>query len=162
MIVGAYSRLRAIRWRNEIAFIACFITFRSREAGHLPEEMGGNATTSTEQFMPYYLSVDFKSRPGTGRHLRQTWPEAEFGFNCIRRVTCRSNGVACLGGMQRGSHPRVFSSAVSDPQAKDSRRFRAQLRDGDNQGSTCWFLTRLGRSGRFEPVADLHSRNGGS
>ena len=164
VIVGAYKpAAAAIRWAHEVSFHPVFVNISFVGSRALADELGGEFNdVYMTQVMPYYLSEDLEIAARYRTALKQTWPDAEFGFNSFEgyvagRMVLRAL-EECSGDVTR----ECFRQRFSDPRPMDLGGFVLSFGEGDNQGSDLVFLTRLGSSGRFEPVADLNSRNGGS
>lgn len=164
VIVGAYQpAAAAIRWANEIGFNPVFINISFVGSRALADALGGEFNdVYMTQVMPYYLSEDIEIAARYRTALRQMWPEAEFGFNSFEGYVAGRMVLNALEGCGGDLTRECFRLRFSDSTPMDLGDFVLSFGDGDNQGSDLVFLTRLGRSGRFEPVADLNSRNGGS
>ena len=164
VIVGAYQpAAAAIRWAEEIGFHPVFINISFVGSKALADELGrGFDNVYMTQVMPYFMSDDIDVAVRYRRALVEMWPDAEFGFNSFEGYVAGRMVLRALEECGDDVSRECFRRRFSDPKPMDLGNFVLTFGDGDNQGSDLVFLTRLGKSGRFEPTADLKPGNGGS
>ena len=157
VIVGAYEpAAAAIKWANEIGFDPVFINISFVGGQALARELGpGVENVFMTQVMPDYSSEELEIAVRYRDAVSAIWPGSEFGFVSFEGYVAGRMVLSALDSCGRQLSRDCFSQRFLDPEPMELDGIVLRFGKRDNQGSDLVFLTKLGETGRFDPVSAL-------